>query len=126
MFLRSGRRDINVKYSVTFILNVGVFENSPKRVAASYSHRHRLTTYGGKDASRTFAQPNWRRPWPRMYTLRNQLIHGGATWNSRVNRDQLRDCSAFLGKLVPYIIQLMMDNPNVLWGDACYPVVEAD
>jgi hypothetical protein len=62
----------------------------------------------------------------RMYTLRNQLIHGGATWNSRVNRDQLRDCSAFLGKLVPYIIQLMMDNPNVLWGDACYPVVESD
>ena len=61
----------------------------------------------------------------RMYTLRNQLIHGGATWNSSVNRDQLRDCSAFLGKLVPFIIQLMMDNPNTLWGDACYPVVEA-
>ena len=61
----------------------------------------------------------------RMYTLRNQLVHGGATWNSSVNRDQLRDCSAFLGKLVPYVIQLMMDNPNTLWGDASYPVVEA-
>jgi hypothetical protein len=61
----------------------------------------------------------------RMYTLRNQIIHGGATWNSRVNREQLRDCSAFLGKLVPYVIQLMMDNPGTLWGDACYPVVES-
>ncbi len=61
----------------------------------------------------------------RMYTLRNQLIHGGATWNSSVNREQLRDCSAFLGKLVPFIIQVMMDHPNTLWGDACYPVVEA-
>jgi hypothetical protein len=61
----------------------------------------------------------------RMYTLRNQLIHGGATWNSSVNREQLRDCSAFLGKLVPFIIQLMMDNPNTLWGDASYPVVES-
>ena len=60
----------------------------------------------------------------RMYTLRNQLIHGGATWNGSVNRDQLRDCSAFLGKLVPFVIQLMMDNPDALWGDACYPVVE--
>jgi hypothetical protein len=60
----------------------------------------------------------------RMYTLRNQMIHGGATWNSRVNREQLRDCSAFLGKLVPFIIQLMMDNPDTLWGDACYPVVD--
>ena len=59
----------------------------------------------------------------RMYTLRNQLMHGGATWNSRVNRDQLRDCAAFLGKMVPFVIQLMMDNPNTLWGDPCYPVV---
>jgi len=59
----------------------------------------------------------------RMYTLRNQLIHGGATWNGSVNRDQLRDCSAFLGKLVPFVIKLMMDNPHTLWGDACYPVV---
>ena len=61
----------------------------------------------------------------RMYTLRNQLIHGGATWNSSVNREQLRDCSAFLGKLVPFVIQLMMDHPDTLWGDACYPVVES-
>jgi hypothetical protein len=59
----------------------------------------------------------------RLYTLRNQLVHGGATWNSSVNRDQLRDCSAFLGDLVPQIIILMMDNPNTIWGDACYPVV---
>lgn len=60
----------------------------------------------------------------RMYTLRNQLMHGGATWNSSVNRDQLRDCSAFLGKLVPYVIQLMLDNPHTVWGKACYPVVD--
>jgi hypothetical protein len=59
----------------------------------------------------------------RMYTLRNQLIHGGATWNSSVNRGQLRDCSAFLGKLVPFVIRLMMDNPDVLWGEPCYQVV---
>jgi len=61
----------------------------------------------------------------RMYTLRNQLIHGGATWNSSINREQLRDCTAFLGKLVPFVVTLMMDNPNTLWGDACYPVVES-
>lgn len=59
----------------------------------------------------------------RIYTLRNQVMHGGATWNSSVNRDQLRDCSNLLGKLVPVIILLMLDNPETLWGDACYPVV---
>lgn len=59
----------------------------------------------------------------RMYTLRNQLMHGGATWNSSANRKQLRDCTNLLEQLVPLIIELMMDNPDTLWGDACYPVV---
>jgi hypothetical protein len=61
----------------------------------------------------------------RIYTLRNQLIHGGATWNSGVNREQLRDCARLMGKLVPLVIEIMMDNPESLWGEACYPVVDA-
>lgn len=48
---------------------------------------------------------------------------GGATWNSSVKRDQLRDCANLLGKLVPVIILLMLDNPDTLYGYACYPVV---
>jgi len=60
----------------------------------------------------------------RLYTLRNQLIHGGATWDGKVNRDQLRDCTRLLGKLVPVIIAVMMDGPNAMWGDAVYPVVD--
>ena len=58
----------------------------------------------------------------RLYTLRNQLIHGGATWNSYVNRSQLRDANAILGELVPYVIEIMMDNALEHWGEACYPV----
>jgi len=60
----------------------------------------------------------------RIYTLRNQLMHGGATWNSAVNRDQVRDCTNLLAKLVPLVIEIMLDNTDTLWGDACYPVVE--
>jgi hypothetical protein len=60
----------------------------------------------------------------RVYVLRNQLVHGGATWNSRVNRDQVRDCTRFLGQLVPLVVGIMMDHPATLWGDPCYPVVE--
>lgn len=59
----------------------------------------------------------------RLYTLRNQLIHGGATWNSRVNREQLRDANCFLHKLVPALLDIMMRNPKELWGTANYPVV---
>ena len=60
----------------------------------------------------------------RIYTLRNQLVHGGATWNSSVNRDQIRDCVNLMGELVPAVIEIMMDSPNTLWGEASYPVVQ--
>ena len=60
----------------------------------------------------------------RIYTLRNQLVHGGATWHSSVNREQLRDCTNFMAKLVPLVIEVMMDHPETLWGDAVYPVVK--
>ena len=59
----------------------------------------------------------------RIYTLRNQLMHGGATWNSQVNCAQLQDCVNLLGKLGPVVIELMLNNPDEMWGDACYPVV---
>ncbi len=59
----------------------------------------------------------------RLYTLRNQIIHGGATYNSSANRDQMRDASSILSELVPSIIEIMLDNANAYWGEACYPVV---
>lgn len=62
----------------------------------------------------------------RIYTLRNQLLHGGATWNSQVNRDQVRDCVNFFEKFVINLIEIMLDHPETLWGDACYPVVESE
>ena len=60
----------------------------------------------------------------RIYTLRNQLVHGGATWNGSVNREQMRDCVTLMGKLVPLVIEVMMDHPETLWGEGCYPVVK--
>lgn len=57
----------------------------------------------------------------RLYTLRNQLIHGGATWQSSMNRDQVRDGARILADLVPAMIHLVMENPHEDWGDICYP-----
>lgn len=59
----------------------------------------------------------------RLYILRNQLVHGAATWNGSVNRDQLRDSANILGKVVPQVITILLDHPRELWGDAMYPVV---
>lgn len=37
----------------------------------------------------------------RLYVLRNQLLHGGATWNSATNRNQVRDGAAVFGLAPP-------------------------
>jgi hypothetical protein len=60
----------------------------------------------------------------RLYVLRNQLLHGGATWNSAANRAQVRDGAAILGYLLPLFIDLMMDNPDQDWAMPLYPVIE--
>lgn len=61
----------------------------------------------------------------RRYVLRNQLVNGGATWNSEVNRTQVRDCGALLGSLLPLFIDLMMDNADHEWPMPHYPVVDS-
>jgi len=59
----------------------------------------------------------------RLYVLRNQLVHGGATWNSKVNRAQVRDGVSLMGSLVPIVIDLMLDHPEAGFGNIAYPVV---
>ncbi len=59
----------------------------------------------------------------RLYVLRNQILHGGATWNSSVNRSQVRDGATIMGLLVPTFVKVMMDHPEELWGANYYPVV---
>ena len=60
----------------------------------------------------------------RLYVLRNQLIHGGATWKSKANRRQVKEGAMIMAFLVPRFIELMMDSPDTDWGTAFYPYVE--
>jgi hypothetical protein len=59
----------------------------------------------------------------RLYVLRNQLIHGGATYKSQVNRAQVRDGANLLSALLPVMIELMMGNGERDWGKIYFPVV---
>jgi hypothetical protein len=61
----------------------------------------------------------------RLYVLRNQLIHGGSTYESYVNREQVRDGKRLLMELLPLIITLMMEHKEVDWGRINFPVIES-
>jgi hypothetical protein len=67
--------------------------------------------------------PLLRTVFDRLYVLRNQLVHGGATWNGKVNRAQVRDGAAVMAWMLPVFIDIMMDNPGHDWGQPYYPVV---
>lgn len=56
----------------------------------------------------------------RLYVLRNQVVHGGATWNSKVNRPQIQTCTTVLMQLMPIIIGLMM-HPDARFDPIAYP-----
>ena len=60
----------------------------------------------------------------RLYVLRIQLMHGGATWRSSVNRAQVQDGARIMAALVPVFVGLMMSHPHVDWGPMDYPVVQ--
>lgn len=57
----------------------------------------------------------------RLYVLRNQVVHGGATWNSSINRAQVHAAAAILGALMPVIIDLMMDCDALSAHRITYP-----
>lgn len=59
----------------------------------------------------------------RLYVLRNQLVHGGATWSSAVNRAQVKDGAAIMLAVIPTLIDLMLEHPEIDFGEILYPVI---
>ena len=59
----------------------------------------------------------------RLYTLRNQLLHGGATYRGSKNREQVIMGTAAIAALLPHFIDVMIENPDADWGSPRYPVV---
>ncbi len=60
----------------------------------------------------------------RLYTIRNQLFHGGATRNSKANRLQLHDGCEILSEIMPAVITIMLNHHDRDWGRAYYPYVK--
>ena len=58
----------------------------------------------------------------RLYTLRNQLMHGGSTYKSSLNRKQLQDGCQILSALLPAFLYLLWKMPIVsIWVNPFTP-----
>ncbi|WP_430462078.1 hypothetical protein ACQUQU_04630 [Thalassolituus sp. LLYu03] len=60
----------------------------------------------------------------RLYVLHHQVVRGGATYQSRVNREQVKDGADLLLALMPVMIDIMLRHNDRDWGELAYPVVK--
>lgn len=103
--------------------------NNPRSDGSTSDHRREAFDEVRQRVHRALAQQDTERVlyevFVRLYTLRNQLMHGGATWNSSVNRAQVHDGRALLARVLPVMLGVMMDNPARFEGRPFYPVVQS-
>ena len=59
----------------------------------------------------------------RLSVLRNQIMFGGATFKSSVNRSQVAEGALLLEELVPAVISVMLQSADDDWGEIYYPVM---
>lgn len=50
-------------------------------------------------------------------------MNSAVTWNSSTNCIQTKEVIVYLSKLIPMIIDAVMDNSNQLWGSENYQLV---
>ncbi len=89
--------------------------NWQERLDRSAQHAHDSLQRG--DTHKTLATL-----FRRIYTLRNQVAHGGARWNSQYNRETMKTAVRALESLVPLFITVMENNPTADWGTPHYRV----
>ena len=58
----------------------------------------------------------------RLYTLRNQLVHGGATLSSKRNRVSIEGGWDVMSNLVPVFLDIIRKNPGIDLGKPFYYV----
>lgn len=67
----------------------------------------------------------------RLYTMRNQIFHGGATYRGGKGREQIRDGAEILSALVKAILNVMKADikrypDSEVWKDVSYPTVSVE
>ena len=61
----------------------------------------------------------------RIHFVRNQLVHGGSTYNGQLNRTAVRRASQMMEHLLGCFLQIMMEHAYMDdWGDLCYPPIQ--
>jgi hypothetical protein len=62
----------------------------------------------------------------RIYLLRCQVVHGAATYGSKLNRQALQQGVAFMQSFMPTVLAVWIEHgADIDWGPMCYPPLKA-
>ncbi len=60
----------------------------------------------------------------RIYTLRNQVFHGGSSYGSKANQPALKNAAALLETYTAFFLKVILENPeDKEWGNPYYPYI---
>ena len=60
----------------------------------------------------------------RMYVLRNQILHGAATYQGNINRPQIKSARILIQALLPIFIEIVLTNEDTNWGQINYKPIK--
>ncbi|WP_296284544.1 HEPN domain-containing protein [uncultured Acinetobacter sp.] len=61
----------------------------------------------------------------RLETIQKQILNGGSTYNSAMNRKQLQDACNILSAILPTLIYIILENPIIFeFNKPYYPVLQ--
>ncbi|MEG0344224.1 MAG: hypothetical protein RR633_18725 [Acinetobacter sp.] len=61
----------------------------------------------------------------RLETIQSQILNGGSTYNSAMNRKQLQDACNILSAILPTLIYIILENPIIFeFNKPYYPVLQ--
>lgn len=91
------------------------------------AHKVRKVKY---EAQSWYLNGNWagilERLIERIYFVRGQLVHGAATFNSKVNRSAVRQCAMAMSHLLRTFLRVWIEfGADEDWGILCYPPLRA-
>lgn len=81
-----------------------------------------------KSLHQQYVAPTFKIVLRRLHVLRNQVIHGGATWRSKVNRAQMQAGVDIMSQVTPAILRIMLGqkerNRRWRWPSVSWPRLE--
>ena len=115
--LIENRKLVLAIFDDSFIMKYFWGDPSPDQARRTTSTRHKANTWFQQKRYALILETVV----DRIYFLRCQIMHGAATYNSKLNRDSIRRCNVMLNHIIYCILDIFIKHGRKHdWGAMCF------